>query len=49
MGFGSDIARGAGTRLFMLLFIVFVLGGAIALGLWFGGSWIYEHVHFSIQ
>jgi hypothetical protein len=49
MGFGSDIARGAAAQLFWVLVAVFLIGGAVTLGLYFGVSWLYENVTITVS
>jgi hypothetical protein len=49
MSFGSDIAAGVANRLALIMLAIFLGGGAVALGVYFGGSWLYENVTVSIK
>jgi hypothetical protein len=49
MSFGRDIAGGAAAQLFWILVAVFVAGALIALGAYFGMSWLLNHVSITVK
>lgn len=49
MSFGGDIARGAGGILILWLLAALVIGGVLALGGYFGISWLIEHVSITVK
>lgn len=48
MSFGSDIARGVAAQLFLIFAVIFIAGGAVAMGLYFGISWLVNHVVINV-
>jgi hypothetical protein len=48
MSFGRDMDGGVANQIFWFMVVIFLAGAALSLGLYFGISWLVDHVRLVV-